>query len=197
MDSTDLKLLYLLKQDARMSLTKMGKELSLSVPAVTYRMNKLLDEKVIRNFTVNIDDEKLTPNYTSFLIEVRVGKNHDDFVEALRNTMYLDSIIKIASHMNFLAITRNITSENLNKLIAILEAHNINNYEVKPIIFKDHGASEVDLVAENVSSIYCPLCQKNLEGKGIITTIGSQMMGFCCESCKNEFLESYSKIAEN
>ena len=197
MDSKDLKLLYLLKHDARMSLTKMGKELSLSVPAVTYRMNKLLDEKVIRNFTVNIDDEKLTPNYTSFLIEARIGKDNDVFVEAFRNTMYLDSIIKIASHMNFLAITRNITSENLNKLIAILEAHEIDDYEVKPIISKDHGESEVDLVAENVSSIYCPLCQKNLEGKGIITTIGSQMMGFCCETCKTEFLDSYSKIAEN
>ncbi len=197
MDAKDLKLLYLLKNDARMSLTKIGKELSLSVPAVTYRMNKLVDERVIRNFTVNIDDNKLTPNYTSFLIAARVSENHDVFMEAVRNTMYLDSIIKIASHMNFLAITKNITSENLNKIIALLDAHNIDNYEVTPIISKDHGESEVDLVAENVSSIYCPLCQKNLEGKGIITTIGSQMMGFCCESCKNEFFESYSKIAES
>ncbi len=197
MDATDLKLLYLLKNDARMSFTNLGKELSLSVPAVTYRMNKLLDGGVIRNFTINIDDEKLTPNYTSFLIEARVGNHHIALTDALRETMYIDSIIKIASHQNFLAITRNITSENLNTLIAILESHHIDNYEVKPIISKNYVDYDTDLVAENVSSIYCPLCQKNFDGKGIITSIGAQIMGFCCESCKNEFLESYTKISEN
>ncbi|OLS19020.1 MAG: HTH-type transcriptional regulator LysM [Candidatus Heimdallarchaeota archaeon LC_2] len=196
MDATDLKLLYLLKSNARMSFTDIGKELSLSVPAVTYRLNKLVKGAVIKNFTINIDDEKLTPNYTSFLIQARVGKDSTLLTAELRGTMYIDSIIKIASHQNFLAITRNITSENLKNLIAILETHNIDNYEVKPIISKDYDESETDLVAENISSIYCPLCQKNLDGKGIITTIGTQIMGFCCESCKIEFLESYSKISD-
>lgn len=196
MDATDLKLLYLLKSNARMSFTDIGKELSLSVPAVTYRLNKLVKGGVIKNFTINIDDEKLTPNYTSFLIQARVGKDRTFLTTELRGTMYIDSIIKIASHQNFLAITRNITSENLNSLIAILENHNIDNYEVKPIISKDYGESDIDLVAENISSIYCPLCQKNFDGKGIITTIGTQIMGFCCESCKIEFLESYSKISD-
>ncbi|MCH8906933.1 MAG: AsnC family transcriptional regulator, partial [Candidatus Heimdallarchaeota archaeon] len=51
-DEIDLKLLYLLKLDARMSLTKMGKELSLSVPAITYRLNRLVNKKVITNFTI-------------------------------------------------------------------------------------------------------------------------------------------------
>ncbi|OLS21648.1 MAG: putative HTH-type transcriptional regulator [Candidatus Heimdallarchaeota archaeon LC_2] len=195
MDGTDLKLLYILKNDARMSLTKIGGELSLSVPAVTYRLNRLVGEGVIRNFTINIDDEKLAPNYTSFLIESRVGKDCDTFIDELRKTMYIDSIIKIASHQNLVVITKNITSANLNNLISILDIYNIDNYEIKPIISKDYGDCDTDLVAENVSSIYCPLCQESLDGRGIITSIGSQIMGFCCESCKNEFLETYSKIS--
>jgi DNA-binding Lrp family transcriptional regulator len=178
-------------------LTKIGKELSLSIPAVTYRLNKLVNDRIIRNFTINIDDGKLTPSYSAFLIEAKVGKNYDELVISLRETMYIDSMLKIASHLNFVGITRNISSDNLKKLIAIFEKHNVETYEVKPIVLKDYVESDIDLVAENVSSVYCPLCQKNIDGEGIITTIGSQIMGFCCETCKNEFMESYAKISEN
>jgi len=58
-DETDLKLLRILSQDARMSVVDIVKELKSTVKIVTTRIKKLLKNGVINNFRLVIDYEKL------------------------------------------------------------------------------------------------------------------------------------------
>ncbi len=58
-DNKDKKILLELDLDARQSYAKIGKKLNLSKEVVSYRINKLLEQKIITNFTSIIDYSQL------------------------------------------------------------------------------------------------------------------------------------------
>jgi DNA-binding Lrp family transcriptional regulator len=58
-DIKDKKILYHLHKDARQSLTQIGKKVSLPKNVVSYRLNRLIKEGVIKNFSTVIDMNKL------------------------------------------------------------------------------------------------------------------------------------------
>ena len=58
-DLKDKKILYHLHKDARQSLTQIGKKVSLPKNVVSYRLKRLINEGVIKNFSTVIDMYKL------------------------------------------------------------------------------------------------------------------------------------------
>ncbi|MGC8568807.1 MAG: winged helix-turn-helix transcriptional regulator [Nitrososphaeria archaeon] len=58
MDEIDLKLLELLKENGRASYIELGKQLNLSEAAVRRRVKKLVDEGVIKKFTIEIKERE-------------------------------------------------------------------------------------------------------------------------------------------
>ena len=58
-DMKDKKILYHLHKDARQSLTQIGKKVGLPKNVVSYRLKRLKNEGVIKNFSTVIDMNKL------------------------------------------------------------------------------------------------------------------------------------------
>jgi Lrp/AsnC family leucine-responsive transcriptional regulator len=54
MDETDAKLLELLQEDARITISDLSKRLSLSRPSIQDRMQKLKEKKVIEEYTARV-----------------------------------------------------------------------------------------------------------------------------------------------
>lgn len=71
-DETDLRLLRLLCADARASTYEMGKSLGLSPDAVSYRIKHLLEEGVIRNFTILANLSMLKYHWYTYSIEMKM-----------------------------------------------------------------------------------------------------------------------------
>ncbi len=67
MDSTDIKLLKLLQENARYSLKYLAEKVELSTPAVSSRIEKLQNTGVIKGYSVTIDQYKLGFNITAFI----------------------------------------------------------------------------------------------------------------------------------
>jgi Lrp/AsnC family leucine-responsive transcriptional regulator len=67
-DKIDRKIIDILLKNSRMSNLEIGKQLGLSHDAVRYRIEKLVKEKVILNFSIDIDPAKLGLNIWSDLI---------------------------------------------------------------------------------------------------------------------------------
>lgn len=59
MDKKDEKILIELIKNSRMSFKQLGKKVGLSREVVTYRVNKLIEEKIITDFHSIINIEKL------------------------------------------------------------------------------------------------------------------------------------------
>lgn len=59
MDRMNLKIIRALRQDGRISVTKLSQQVGLSIPAVTERMRKLEESGVIQGYTAVVDMEKI------------------------------------------------------------------------------------------------------------------------------------------
>lgn len=67
LDDVDRKILSLLKQDARIPYSEIGKKVNLSAPAVHARVKKLEAQKVITNYTVTLQPEALGSSLCAFI----------------------------------------------------------------------------------------------------------------------------------
>ena len=59
MDQTDLKIISIMQHDGRISMKELGKEVSLSPPAVAERVKRLEDDGVIEKYKAVINNEKV------------------------------------------------------------------------------------------------------------------------------------------
>lgn len=72
MDTIDMAILDALKRNARASASQIGRQVSLSVPAVAERIRKLERAGIIAGYALRIDREKTGYSLLAFLL-VRVG----------------------------------------------------------------------------------------------------------------------------
>jgi Lrp/AsnC family transcriptional regulator for asnA, asnC and gidA len=74
LDEVDQKILEILRKDARTPFTEVGKALGISDATVHVRVKKMMDEGVIKRYTVEVDKEVLGLNVQGFvLINVKPG----------------------------------------------------------------------------------------------------------------------------
>ena len=68
LDETDRKLLDELRKDSRVSYTDLAKKFDMSDVAIKKRVDKLVEQGIIRNFSVTIDEKKLGRPLHAFML---------------------------------------------------------------------------------------------------------------------------------
>ena len=194
LDQTDLTILFHLSYNGRMSLTALGELLNLSPAAVKKRLAKLQDKEIITGFTATINPDLLSPNYVRYLVRLQ-AKEADTAIQKMRDSTLFETILEVADERNITAITIPISSSDLKSLMFLIDSLHLSNLVVTPILKHSKGTSKPMIKAENATSIYCPQCQTSIEGTtAILTQVGSQVMAFCCEECRHDFVEHYTRI---
>jgi len=85
MDSIDIKLLELLQEDARMTVSDLSKKLVLSRPSVSERLLRLQEKGIILEFSARISPAKLGRE-TLLLIQLSELKEDSSLFEEFINT---------------------------------------------------------------------------------------------------------------
>lgn len=84
LDEIDYKILEILRKDARTPFTEVGRDLGVSDATVHVRVNKMMDEGIIKRYTILVDEEALGKKVRGFvLINVNPG-----FLEAVTNQLF-------------------------------------------------------------------------------------------------------------
>jgi len=169
LDQIDLEILYYLQNDSRISLTLLGKNVNLTPAAITYRLQKLTKNNIIKNFTIELNYQKLTPNYQAYAVNANVSNDrYEETVKAIQKTGIFNQILRVASSLNFLGITKPISSHDLNLVTNLFNSKHIVSFSLVPIIegFEEDLAPEI--VGENISKLYCPECQDYFEGRAVV-----------------------------
>lgn len=73
LDSIDWKVLSELQSDARVSAAELGRKISLSAPAISERVQKLLDQGIIRGFHADVDPSSIGLPVTAMIRMSVVG----------------------------------------------------------------------------------------------------------------------------
>lgn len=100
MDHVDNQILVHLQNQARISMTELGKLVGLSQPAVTERVKRMEDKGIIKEYRTIISPEKMGKNVTAyFLFSTRECNTFLDFV---RTSPFVVECHRISGEHNFL-----------------------------------------------------------------------------------------------
>ncbi|RIX50252.1 Lrp/AsnC family transcriptional regulator [Paenibacillus nanensis] len=112
MDELDKQILVALQEQGRISMTDLGRTVSLSQPAVTERVRRLEEKGIIDHYRAVISPEKINKSISAFVLFYT--KNCDSFVEYCREAKDVIELHRISGHQyNFLV---KIVTESLQSL---------------------------------------------------------------------------------
>lgn len=92
LDKTDLAIISLLLQNAKLPYKEISQKLKISLGTVHVRLKKLETMKIIKGFSVNVDFEKLGYNLMVFVGLIINGKNHSTVVDELKK---IDELVEL------------------------------------------------------------------------------------------------------
>jgi Lrp/AsnC family leucine-responsive transcriptional regulator len=102
-DKLDLKLILELEKNSRQSLSKISKKIKNSQQLVSYRLNKLIEEKIILNFITIIDYYKLGfKNHKIYLKLNTNSENLEKIISYLKDKKYINYICECCNNYDLI-----------------------------------------------------------------------------------------------
>jgi len=194
LDKKDLIILDELIKDGRISLSDLAEKIKLSVPATATRVDKLVHNGIIENFTVNIDFSLLVDGKPNLiLIKTDLKK-----AESLANTLYKERFIKkiyfTTGKYNLLLLTHYITDSQKSQLLSVIQSFD-EVQDIDVLWLYDDLKAKSELVVDDLKSmkIICDYCKREFSGEIFSKVIGNKKRYFCCNTCLTEFEKRFAK----
>jgi DNA-binding Lrp family transcriptional regulator len=190
LDETDLEILQLLAEDGRRAYSEIAERVDLSPPAVSDRVERLQEQGVIRQFTVDIDRSMLREN-SPMLVSLDVNPAS---VDALRDDLAEDPAVE---HVFTTANARLVFHANVphrirSWLLSTVDPDVIDDYTVEPLEQVDWRVT----VAGTEFAIDCAECGNTVTSEGVTARVDGEITQFCCPSCEQRYNERYEEFAE-
>lgn len=103
LDDINRQILMLLQEDGRMKRQDVAKKVGLSTPAVSERMNKLLERGVIKRYTAVVEPKAIDKDVTAFItLGLEDIKFYNDFEKNIKKTadvLECHAITGVASYL--------------------------------------------------------------------------------------------------
>jgi len=116
-DELDMKLLYELSMDANISVPNLSKKLGINASVLYSRIKRLLKKKLIKKYTIVIDDSLLGFGVKALVGINRDPKNKDIIYKALMNTPEVASISEVTGRFDMMI---RVFAENLESLHTVV-----------------------------------------------------------------------------
>ena len=125
MDSIDLKIVSMLKKNARVSASAIAKEVGLAVSSVTERIRRLENTGVILQYTALVDHSKIEGGITAMIgIKIEHTRYIDEVADAISNDPHVVTFYTLTGDLDFLASVYAVSTEEfrqVHRAIASLE----------------------------------------------------------------------------
>jgi DNA-binding Lrp family transcriptional regulator len=191
MDDTDREILRLLLADARRPYSDIAERVGLSAPAVSDRVDRLRDIGLIRRFTLDIDRTLLDEGVPALVtVDTRPGAG-----ERVREQLATDDTVEyifrtVDDQVIFTAMT---PGGDIGDLIAdTVEMDDIRDYEVRLLADSDWSPH----IAGAELAPACDACGNTVTAEGERVTLDDSVHHFCCENCRDEFVDTYESLKE-
>jgi Lrp/AsnC family transcriptional regulator, leucine-responsive regulatory protein len=100
MDTVDKQILLILQEQARISMTDLGKQVALSQPAVTERVKRLEEKGMIDHYRAVVNAKKINKPTTAFLLFHT--KNCEKFIHFCEQSPDIVELHRISGQYNYL-----------------------------------------------------------------------------------------------
>jgi len=191
LDETDLEILSLLAENARLPYSEIGDEVGLSGPAISDRVGRLREAGIINNFTIDINRSQLRGGLPVFIQFEVPASAHETVRNRLREADAVEHVF--------------VTSEGEIWFYCRVRARNVRAWvdslldDIEP---RDYSVTLVDESEWTPSvdgiefALTCAECNNTVDSEGETTRIDGEIYHFCCPSCSARFKERYRHLQE-
>ena len=173
LDEYDLKLINLLKNNARLSISELAKLLGLSRPTVKARLERLEKDGIIQKYTVKLSQD--IERSGSFVILIVETDNPELFEE-------FDEIVEI-NRITSRRYVLEVLVDRLEDLKEIMDKSDLNILEIMPVLEKREKETQIKMKIP----FRCDYCGKELTEKPIVYKYHNKVYFLCCGTCFDEF----------
>lgn len=123
MDDIDKRMLRRLQQNARATLTELGEEVMLSLPAISERLKKLEASGVIRQYTAILDPVKFNKQLTAIVFLCLDNPSHcDAFADYVAGEREIQECFYITGEFDYSLKVVTETTATLEKLLTRIKS---------------------------------------------------------------------------
>ena len=179
-DELDLKLVYLLMDNSRLSISELAERLGVSRPTVKSRLGKLEREGIIEKYTVKLNPQLFRAhNVVALIVKTEEPDKMKEFEEIIEINRFTSRkyLIKIAV-------------ENMEELRKVIEGAGFEVIEIMPILESVERPSPPRVKVP----FKCNYCGKEIVGEPIVYKYHNRVYFFCCPTCLREFRKTRENI---
>lgn len=191
LDETDIEILRLLVEDGRRPYREIADEVGLSAPAVSDRVQRLVDQGVVRRFTVALDRDQLREG-TPVLVTLRVDPAAlDEVSRTLRDAEAVEHVFVTVD--STVVVQANAPADVRQWLLSLVDPERVREIDVDLLSRSEWtpavGATEFALT--------CDECGNTVTSEGVTARVGGDVKQFCCASCEARYREAYEELASD
>ncbi len=191
LDDTDHEILRLLLEDARRPYSDIAERVDLSAPAVSDRVDRLVEMGLIQGFTVDVDRSLLQAG-VPVLIEVDAKPGRAaDIAAAVSDADTVERVYRTAGGRVVLAA--NVSQSDASELLAEhVDLGDVDRYEVRMIADSEWtvGLGTAEFAPD------CAECGNSVDEEGEQRTLDGERYYFCCGSCAERFVDQYESLKD-
>jgi len=192
LDETDLEILSLLAENARLPYSEIGDEVGLSGPAVSDRVRRLEEAGIINNFTVDINRSQLRAGVPVFVQLTVPTRAHETVRDRLRDADGVEHVFVTAE--GELWFYARVKAQNVRVWVeSITDEIEAQDYSVT-LIDETEWTPSIDGVG---FALTCAECGNTVDNEGETARIDGDIYHFCCPSCLARFEERYRHLEES
>jgi len=117
LDEIDLAILRLLRQDSRMSLTEMSRQIDTPDSTIQFRIKRLKEQEIIDKFTITISPDAIGYTVTAIMLVKIEADKHDTAKTALSKILEISEVYSVLGEYDLFIKVWSKSLENLNELI--------------------------------------------------------------------------------
>jgi DNA-binding Lrp family transcriptional regulator len=193
LDKIDVKILSALQKDARRSFRELAKELEISTPTISNKVNTLENLKVIKGYQADISADSLSEVSVILIIKCNLS-NIDEVAEKLKKLENATEVFILTSSRIFMKVTLLNSTEVNDFLSDLTKIENIIEYEYYSII-NTLKESPRAIIRENLSiTLNCYYCKKPMHDEPVKIKLDGKMHYLCCNTCTKEYKKKYKEL---
>lgn len=189
LDDTDREILRLLLADARQPYSEIAEEVDLSAPAVSDRVDRLRETGLVRRFTLDIDRELLDGG-SRVLVTIEATPGRGPAVQrALAGVEEVERVFRTADDRLVSIATVTDSDGAVGEWVDLAD---VRDYDLRPLADESWtprlGGSEL--------APACEECGNTVTREGESATLDGEVHHFCCENCRDSFVDRYEQLRE-
>jgi len=116
-DNVDLEIINILCENSKLSFKEIGEKIHMTGQAVGIRINKLIDDGIIENFTINFNKEKLGINIIAMIKVYMKTNDHGKIRKLIDNTDEIVEAFRVSADACYFLKVETDSNEVLNNLL--------------------------------------------------------------------------------